>query len=129
MWLAWRIDRGAMRAPGRFVTAPSQAMPASPNGRSDDARGAIGTLRKLWALRKAKSVMAGSGRGDGEVARQCAGSAAGCWRFHGTEDHFMMRKIIMVRRINFFHCEKTNFASWLMCCKLLISLRTKICLI
>jgi hypothetical protein len=54
MWLASRIARGPKRAPGRFVTAPSQARPATANG---VAALAAPAFRKLLLDRNAKRLM------------------------------------------------------------------------
>lgn len=54
MWLASRMARGPKRAPGRWVTAPSQAMPATAKGWRASARGA---LRKAVSDWKANEVM------------------------------------------------------------------------
>jgi hypothetical protein len=56
MWLAARIARGPKRAPGRLVTAPSHATPATAYGCEGVA---AGDFRKLLADRKAKLVMVG----------------------------------------------------------------------
>jgi nucleoside-diphosphate-sugar epimerase len=54
MWLAVRIARGPKRAPGRLVTLPSQAMPATPSGMCGWP---IGAFMNAVLDRKAKFVM------------------------------------------------------------------------
>ena len=95
MWLASRIARGPKRAPGRFVTAPSQATPATANGVAAEGAGA---LRKVSCDKNANEVM----------GRLVIRAGALYWfqepRYFTNRDRcFISRNFLMVRRRNFFH--------------------------
>ena len=86
MWLASRIARGPKRAPGRLVTLPSQAMPATPRDRDASFGGAF---MKAVLDRKAKDDIDGAPRGGcaddtkppvpapvGAVGAECTGTGS-----------------------------------------------------